>query len=130
MLTISLARVLEGKKTATIIVERLTQASLSAIMLGRLKMTVAKSMDLYQIIGERVFKHARKLAHKQVKYIYPAFNSGRMEKAMREATVLGKMQSDAKTKMGTAYVTNESAEKTLMRDENQESSRTYVFPSK
>jgi hypothetical protein len=102
----------------------LTDNSLSAIMLGRLKLSVAQAKQHYEIIGEKVFKHHRSLAHKQVKYVYPELSSDRMEAAIREASVTGTTQIDEKGKSGRAYVINETAEKTRMRDDNQESART------
>jgi hypothetical protein len=123
MSTISSERALAGKKYPKHTQSGLTNDRLSAIMLGRLKLSVTDARSHYQDVGDHVFrdKYHNPLARKQVKYFIPELDFGRMEDAMKAATVPRAMRTDDKS--ANRYIINTEAEKQRMRDDNQESSR-------
>ncbi|KAF7198457.1 Calcium-independent phospholipase A2-gamma [Pseudocercospora fuligena] len=63
---------------------------LSAIMLGRLQMTVTDALKLYNDIGTHVFGHPRpqwlpKAVRGYTRYVYDRYDEERMEEALRDA---------------------------------------------
>ena len=100
--------------------------SLTAIMLGRLKLTIKDAKDKYNDVGEEVFKHHRPFARDAVKLFIPELSSRRMEETLKRATVPPTSRTEGISERAQKGEVNESADSPSlrMRDTNQNSSRT------
>lgn len=93
-------------------------------MLGRLKMSIRETFNLYYDVGEKVFQHPRRLSKGNLRIILGTRLSGkRMEQVLKEATAPPLATGDVSAKAKKKLI-NVAADHELMRDPNQQSART------
>ena len=106
-----LALVLAGKDTERTSVKskniQLTNLSLSALMIGKLGMSVQDSIDEYEVISRKIFKHGR---HRRGKYskgsLCPRYCGKRFSKTVQD--LFEKMDSDSNQPMAALHTTTDS----------------------
>ena len=72
----------------------LTADRLTALMLGRLKMTIEEAKDWYSAVGEHVFKRPRKRVRGVIKYVAPRLSGRYMDEVLKRATVFPKQAKE------------------------------------
>jgi hypothetical protein len=65
----------------------LIPSRLSAIMLGRLRMTINQALDSYDAVGMNVFKRPRKRGRGKLKMVFDRFDGKLMDEVLKKATV-------------------------------------------